>query len=185
MHGADDRVVIASSKTKLLLIIAGALLFVATGVWLLAIADTQRRYPPLYVEAVSVAAIAFFGLCAIYGLIKLLDRSPGLVLDREGIIDNSSALAAGRVRWNEINDIRVVTVSGQRFLAVFVADPGRYLGRGNALIRWFVSMNYKLYGTPIFIASHSLKAKFEDLEKQVRDYRARLSGVRTAGDAPP
>lgn len=175
MHSTDDRVVIASSKVKLVLLTVGALLFVAAGFWLFDIADSQRRYAAIYVKGVSVLAIGFFGLCGFYGLLKLFNSSPGLVLDREGIIDNSSAIAAGRVAWREIRDIRVMSVSGQRLLAVIVDDPERYLDRGNVLGRMFVKMNYKLYGTPIFISSHALKVKFEELEKQIQDFRARHS----------
>lgn len=175
MHGTDDRIVIASSKVKLVLLTVGAFLFVAAGIWLFDIADTQRRYASIYVKGVSVLAIGFFGLCGLYGLLKLFDGAPGLVLDREGIIDNSSGIAAGRVAWREIRDIRVMSVSGQRLLAVIVDDPEKYLGRGNVLSRLFVTMNYKLYGTPIFISSHSLKVNFYDLEKQIRDVRKTYS----------
>lgn len=166
-----ERIVVASSKVKVALLTAGALLFVALGVWLLEIADVQRRFPPLYVKGASVLAIGFFGLCLVFWLIKLFDGSPGLVLDREGIIDNSSALAAGRVAWREIRDVRVISVQGQRFLAFVVDDPERYLGKGSILKRFLVKMNYRMYGTPIFISAHSLKMNFNELEKLIAEFR--------------
>jgi hypothetical protein len=168
---AGERIVIPSSKLKLVLISMGALLFVASGIWLFAIADAQGRYAATYVKGVSVLGIVFFGVCGLYGLFKLLDRAPGLVLDREGIIDNSSALAAGRVAWREIRNIQAVTIKGQRFLALLVNDPEKYLDRGNVLVRLFVKMNHNMYGTPILIGSHSLAVKFDDLEKQIEDFR--------------
>lgn len=172
-----DRITIASSKVKLTLLTAGAALFVAGGIWLFGLADTQSRYSPIYVKGVSVLTIGFFGLCGLYGLLKLFDGSPGLVLDREGIIDNSSGVAAGRISWREIRDIQVRSIGGQRFVAVMVADPEKYLGKGNFLSRFFVKANYKMYGTPIFISAHSLKVKFEDLEKQIQDFRKRSSNA--------
>jgi hypothetical protein len=168
-----DRVVIALSKVKLSLMVVGALLFVAGGVWLLAIADTQTGYLPIYVKGVAILAIGFFGLCALYGLRKLSDGSPGLVLDREGIMDNSSGIAVGRVAWREIRDVQVVSIHGQRFLALFVGDHQRYLGGGNLLSRLFRKTNYRWYGTPIVISAHGLKVTFRDLETQIRDFRAR------------
>jgi hypothetical protein len=168
-----ERIVIASSKLKLGLMLLGAFLFVAGGLWLYAIADTQGRYPPIYVKAVSVAAIGFFGLCGIFVLFKLFDGSPGLILDREGIIDNSSGVAAGRVAWRDIRDIQVVSVSGQCFLAFVVGEPEKYLGKGNFVKRWFVKMNYRMYGTPVFISANSLKVKLDDLEQQIRDFYGR------------
>lgn len=168
-----DRVVIPLSKVKLALMVAGAMLFVAGGIWLFEIADTQRRYLPIYVKSASILAIGFFGLCALYGLLKLFDGSPGLILDREGILDNSSGIAAGRVAWREIRDIQVVSIHSQRLLALSVSDPQKYLGRGNWLSRLFVRMNFRRYGTPVFISAHGLKVTFKDLETQIRDFRAR------------
>ena len=173
MDSPRDRIVIACSKSKLGLMMLGALLFVAGGLWLFAIADTQGRYPPIYVKAVSVAAIGFFGLCGVFVLLKLFDDSPGLVLDREGIVDNSSGVAAGRVAWRDIRDIQVMSVSGQRFLALVVAEPEKYLAKGNPLKRWMVRMNYRTYGTPVFISANSLKVKLDDLEQQIRDFHGR------------
>jgi hypothetical protein len=169
----EGRIAIASSKLKLTLMTLGAALFVAGGLWLFAVADAQSRYPPIYVKAVSVLAVGFFGLCMLYGVLKLFDRAPGLVLDREGIIDNSSGLAAGRVAWREIREVRVVSVKGQRFLALLVTDPQKYLGKGNALIRWFVEMNYRMHGTPILVSAHSLKVTLDDLEKRIEEFRRR------------
>jgi len=94
---AGDRVAIPLSKTKLLVLILGAALFVALSVWLLVSADKQVRYDPSYVKGVSLLAIGFFGLCCAYGVMKLPDKRPGLILDSAGLIDNSSAFAVGRV----------------------------------------------------------------------------------------
>jgi hypothetical protein len=149
----------------------GALLFVVGGVWLFDIAETRGPYASIYVKGVGVLAVGFFGLCALCGFVKLFDRAPGLVLDREGIIDNSSGVAPGRVLWSEIRDIQAMSISGQRFLAFIVRDPEKYLSKGNIVSRLFVKLNYKMYGTPIFISSHSLKTNFVDLENQIRDFR--------------
>jgi hypothetical protein len=170
---SSGRIEIASSRGKLFLLVIGAVLFVAGALWLFSIAEGQNRFAPIYVKGVSVFAMAFFGLCGIYAFVKLFDSSPGLVLDSEGLIDNSSAIAAGRVAWREIRDIQVMAVSGQRFLAFVVDDPGKYLSQGNVLRRCLVKWNYRLYGTPVFISANALKLRFEDLEKIVREYRGK------------
>ena len=173
MDSRGGQVVIALSKTKLVLLVAGAFLFVALGFWLVEIADNQGRYPPIYVKGVSIAAIGFFGVCALYGLRKMFDGSPGLVLDREGIIDNSSGISAGRVFWREIRDVQVVSISGQRLLAFMVDEPEKYLGKGNILTRYLVNWNYRRYGSPVFISANSLKIGFDELLKQVQEFRSK------------
>ena len=64
-------------------------------------------------------------------------------------------------------------------LAIFVADPEKFLDRGNPVRRLFVRMNYKYYGTPIFISAHALKVKFEELERVIRDFRERYNDGRS------
>ena len=177
---ADERVAIALSRTKLVLLTLGAFLFVALGTWLIEIADVQRQYPPLYVKGAAWLAIGFFGPCGLYGLLKLLDRAPGFVLDREGLIDNSSGLAAGRVPWREIREIRIASERGQRFLALVVDDPEKYIRRGNALRRYAAGWNHRRYGTPVLISAIALKTSLEDLERQVRDFRGRHGSAESA-----
>jgi hypothetical protein len=172
-RSADDQIAIALSKGKLILLTFGAFLFVVGGIWLFDIADTQSRYPPIFVKGISVLEIGFFGLCGVYALLKLFDGSPGLVLDSEGMIDNSSAVAAGRIAWRDICDVQVMSVSGQRILAFVVHDPEKYFGKGNMFSRLLMKLNYRMYGTPIFISAHALKIGFENLEKQIQDFRRR------------
>ena len=164
---STDQIIIPFSRTKIVLLILGAVALVAGSVLLLYVADDQRRLPPTTARIVSILGIVFFTAGAIYGIVKVFDKRPGLVLDREGIIDNSSAVAAGRIPWSEIQDIQTANISGQTFLAFYVSDPEKYLGRGNILKRGLVKANYKGYGTPIFISTITLKAKLPELEHQI------------------
>jgi hypothetical protein len=170
MIDAGDQVTIPLSRTKLLLLGVGAALFVALGVWLLLTADKQVRYDPLYVKAVAILAIGFFGLCGAYGVMKLFDSRPGLILDSAGLTDNSSAFAVGRVAWNEIRDIRVLSIRRQKFLALIVRDPGKYLRRGNSARQYVKTKSFEMTGSPVTIASNALSVGFDELEKLVRAY---------------
>lgn len=184
----DDRIVIEGSRTKLALVLVAALAFVVLGVALWLVADVQERYPPLVVRGTGALVSVFFGLAALYAVIKLFDRSPGLVLDREGIIDDSSALAVGRVPWRDIRDISTTTVSGQRFLTLSLHDPEPYLRRGNPIKRFFVQLNHRMYGSPVFISATGLKATLEEIEGHLERFHARHGGDptgRSDGPADP
>jgi hypothetical protein len=50
MHSTDDRIAIASSKSKVGLLTMGAFLFVVAGIWLFEVADTQNGSVPSLVE---------------------------------------------------------------------------------------------------------------------------------------
>lgn len=77
------------------------------------------------------AGLIFFGFCGVYAAGKLADRKPGLVIDDEGIIDNSSAIAAGRIRWGNMMGFTVTTIQGTKILNILVRSPQSYLeGKG-------------------------------------------------------
>jgi hypothetical protein len=90
-----SEVVIPLSKSKIALLLFGAVAFVAACVWIWSFAD--REPDPLFVKGVAATGIVFFGLCAIVSCIKLLDGRPGLIIDGEGIVDNSSGGSARRI----------------------------------------------------------------------------------------
>ncbi len=101
VNQVPDQIVIPLSRTKIVLLFLGAVAFVLLSVWLWTIADHQTRHNPLYVKAVAIAGASFFGLCAGFAFIKLFDTKPGLIIDSDGIVDNSSGVSAGRVPWQE------------------------------------------------------------------------------------
>jgi len=180
-----DRVAISMSKLKLFLLILGSLVFVALGILFILRPNFDSHYEPGYVQAVGIAALTVFGLCGIYGITKLFDNRPGLILDRDGIVDNSSALALGRVAWLDIYEIRVSTISRQKFLTLMVRDPEQYIQRAGLLVRLLKSGSIGLTGSPINISANALRITLAELEKMVRDYWHRFgrTGANTLRDA--
>lgn len=170
----DNELVIPLSKTKIVLIAFGAMVFVALGNWLIIIAGGNPRFSSDFITVVGVVAVAFFGLVFLFASKKLLDKSPGLVINSDGIVDNSSGVAAGLIPWKEITKLSVTTVQSQRFLTVHVHNPESYLDRGNWLKRIANKANYKLYGSPVQISANGLKTNFDELleiiEQQFKKY---------------
>ena len=164
-RNTTNEIVIPLSKRKLVLLLLGAAASVVVSLWLWSIAETQTRFHPLRVRAAAVVGAFFFGICAVYGCIKFFDSKPGLIVDREGIVDNSSGVSVGRVPWDEITGLKVTALSGQRFLTIEVVDPRKYIGRGNFFQRQLIASNVKMTGSPINISSNSLSLKFDDLHR--------------------
>ena len=87
-----DKVEIPLSKTKLLLGISGSILFVVLGAFLfMTIADNQTRFSPTFVKGAGIAGILFFSATGIYGIRKMFDNITGLIIDENGIVDNTNA----------------------------------------------------------------------------------------------
>jgi hypothetical protein len=156
-------VAIYLSKGKTLLLLFGAAAFIVLSLWIWSIADNQKRFPPFYLKSLSVVGVSFFGMCGVYGCFKAFDNRPGLIVDSTGFIDNSSAVAVGRVLWSEVTAVNVSEVSGQRFVTVMVAEPEQFNRRCGPLIRMLHSVNMRMTGSPINISANPLQISFEGL----------------------
>jgi hypothetical protein len=160
---ANSEIAIPLSKGKITLIFLGSCGFVVLGSWLWSFADTLIGFQRLEVMVVAVVGVLFFGLCAIWGCIKISDGRPGLIIDDKGIVDYSSAVSAGRIPWEEISGLRVSDITGQRFLTVEVTDPQKYVEAGGYFRRKMNAANTRMTGSPINISSSALKVNLDDL----------------------
>ena len=167
--------VIELSKVKIMLLILGAIIFVLLGAWVLSLdaqtIENQRRFnSPSLVYGVGIASIIFFGLCGLVGIKKLFDKSPGLIINSKGILDNSSGVSAGIIPWAEIVSIGEYQVQKQKFISIQVTDPEKYANNGNALKRMANRANIKMCGTPINISANSLKISYSELLETITEY---------------
>lgn len=167
--------VIELSKAKIILLILGAVAFVLLGAWFLTLdvqtIESQRRFnSPTLIYGIGAASIAFFGLCGLIGIMKLFDKSPGLVVSSDGIWDNSSGISAGIIPWAEVVGISEYRIQKQKFVSIHVQHPEKYVNTGNAFKRMANKANLKMCGTPINISANSLKISYEELLKTINEY---------------
>ena len=164
-----NKIEIPLSKTKLLFGVSGSILFVVLGYYLLTtIADQQTRTNPTIVKAIGIAGISFFGATGVYGIKQIFDKSVGLTIDENGIIDNTNAASIGLIKWSEIIEIRIEQVVSTKFLLVFTNDPNEILERVSGMKRKIMAGNMSMYKTPLSITSTTLKYNFDDLEKLLK-----------------
>ena len=155
-----------SSKSKLLFLLLGAIALVAGGIWLIVI-DAFPRQRSLLLMVVILNSV-FFGGCLIYIARKVFDKNLGLVLDERGLTDNGSALAAGYIPWSDINRIDTLRIHNQRFVLLFVSDPQQLISKQSGMFkRRMMSMNWKLYGTPVCLTTTGLKISFDNMLKEI------------------
>lgn len=124
-------------------------------------------------RGVAMAGFVFFGLlCGGYGLYKLVDNRPGLVLDQEGIRDNSSAIAGKLIRWQEVTKLEERVVVSTPFLLVFVKNPEEVIRKENFFKQKIMRLNQQLYGTPLALSSQALECDFKEMVDQVQQFYA-------------
>lgn len=184
MNTDQEQLSIPLSKSKIVLLTVGSIAFVAAGIWLWSIAESQGRYSPEFVQLISVVCIAFFGLCGAYGTAKLFDSKPGLVISRRGVFDNSSAVNAGWIEWEDINGFKVAQVQLTRFLVIVVDEPSKYLEGMSPLKRMMMKLNSGMAGSPLTISSNSLSCEFSELKAILESSFIKYRSQQVSGDNP-
>lgn len=168
------KIPIKTRKQYLALALSGA--FVLGGALMLITPDSfiSPLFPsPWIPRAIGFVSMAFFGGAGRVILRRMQDPRPGLVLNKEGIQNYASNLDQNFVAWEEVRELKVTKVAGQKFLMVMLHDPEAFISRTatNKATRLVMKSNYKLYGSPFAIALNTLDFDPDDLtyliEKEV------------------
>ncbi len=159
----QEKIEIKFSKTKVILTFLGCVAFVLLSLWLVSIGNEQDRYAPIFLEVVGWLGTVFFGFCGMYALYKLFDTRPGLIIDENGILDNSSAASGHLIKWERIIGLRMGQVRSTKFILLDLVDPERFVSEVSGVKKALMLMTYKMYGTPASIASTALACNFDEL----------------------
>ncbi|HCO67313.1 MAG TPA: hypothetical protein DIT04_06100 [Dysgonomonas sp.] len=158
-----ETIYIPVSKRKIVFLIAGSLLFVLLGVWLLVYFEGYR-------QIAGAASILFFGAGLFVFPKKLFDKSPALIIDEKGITDNITKPHIGLIEWKDIVRFDIIRIYSNKMLLIFVINPEEYLDKiGNNKVTGLRN-NYKITGTPFVIPSGILKLKIEDVKDLLNMY---------------
>lgn len=178
---SNDETIIEVSKKKIALLLLGAGVFVAIGIWMFSLNDARIQSgrgmnDPMLVHGLGLVAIVFFGIFGLVGLKKLFNNKPALILNKSGIVDNASAVSAGFIPWSEVVGTRIVDVQRQKMLVINVRDPEKYLARGSLLKQTLNKANYNMVGSPISISSVALAINFSELTSLFEQYQRKYAG---------
>ena len=95
-----DKTIITLNKTKLLLGMAGSLFFVLLGNWLIVTTNIESaKFSYEFRLFLGIICVFFFLATFIFGIIKFFSKKHGIIIDKDGIHDNSSALSLGFIPW--------------------------------------------------------------------------------------
>ena len=166
----QERIEIRLSKEKGILTFLGSTAFIVTSIWLIGYAGKHDavdigilELDPVTVTVIGYAGLIFFGLAGLYILYKLSDKKPGLIIDDEGIYDNSSAAAGHLIKWERIKGLRVEQVMSTKFILVDIENPEEFMDGVNGIKKKLMWSTYKIYGTPTSISSSTLSCDFDEL----------------------
>jgi len=124
---------------------------------------------PVIIFISGLAGVLFFGYIVFLILKKLFKGGTGLIINDEGINDNSGGSSAGMIFWKDIEKIDVLNVLNQKFIRIIVKNPDEYIERQTSLItKKIMAANYKKYGSPLQISANTLNIKFDELYELLR-----------------
>ena len=147
---APEALIVYPSRTKMVLLLLGALGFVAAGLWIATPSISARIATWKVVVAVYVG-VPFFGACGLYAANRLIRRRPALIADRSGLMDAASVVGAGHLRWDEIDFVVPYEFSGQAMLGVVPQDLESLLARQNWVRKRPMKINVGMGATPVNI----------------------------------
>ncbi|WP_281235268.1 STM3941 family protein [Flavobacterium gelatinilyticum] len=160
------------SKKKSFSAVLGSVIFILLGIQF--ILNPEQYVSRIYrnIELIKIAgfaSVSFFGLCLLFILFKILDKKPALIINENGITDNSNYSSVGLIAWSKIKGIRTQQVMSTKFLLIDVSDPKEFIDKGSRLKASFMKANLKMHGTPVLITSNTLNYNFSDLEKLLHE----------------
>ncbi|RST76263.1 hypothetical protein D4T97_005665 [Siminovitchia acidinfaciens] len=136
--------------------------FVSIGILILAL-SINGQFEGILPASIGIITITVFGLCFIYYINVLIKREPAVIVTNEGIIDQSSYIGAGLVKWKEIEAIDLINFSGQVYLGIFTFDGELIINRSNGMKRVLNVLNKGLLPSQVNIPVKNLACSIEDL----------------------
>lgn len=83
----------------------------------------------------------------------MFDPKIGMVIDENGINNNSSGVSVGLINGKDISSISTLKIASTKFILIESTNPDKYINRAkNGLSKRAMKANTKMYGTYISIS---------------------------------
>lgn len=171
----DEAVTVEQGSRRMLVRALGSFLFVVICGTIIAPGGLVSD-PPLIVWGVAIIGVVFFGFTGLWLLREAIsnssDNTPAIMVNSDGISDHSSALSAGNLRWDEIDQISLTTISGQPMVTISPSDIDKYVARQTPLKRILMRINTTLMDAPVAIAPSNLPISRDELVAAIEQYHS-------------
>lgn len=115
--------------------------------------------------------IAFFGLSEMFIFWNLLNSKPALILNSEGIINNSHVGGGYLIRWKNIKSLKISSINNQRMIEIGLKDDDEIFNQVNFLFRKWMKLNGRFMGTPTFIPAVMIKMNLDEVLHLIREHK--------------
>jgi hypothetical protein len=160
-------------RLRLLKLLLFSALLLAGGAWLLRdVTDLRQRVGGILGVALGGVGVLYFG-------VRLLFRAAVLRVDLVGITERSSLASPGHIRWDEIDSVKIYTVTfrdmhgraiKRRMLGVYPRPGSTSVSWANPVRRLLMRVNGRFVEAPVNIAESVLPFTLEDLVGRMRQF---------------
>ncbi len=159
---------IAICKSKSVLALTVSILIIALGFWLISLDSSSilknTKYSALFVYILG-GVIFLAGIYVLYvtSLRLFIKKTPGLVVDAEGIIVDTNGFSTEVIPWSKIESIREYSLTGNKFVSIHTSDPFGYLKNLGFITKITLKSQEKSCGTPISFSAAGLQVTHDEL----------------------
>lgn len=118
----EDKIVVTSSLWRSILLIIGSLIMTIGCLYASTAWDAW-----IFEKIIAIIAIIFFGLGTIYLIYRTIAKKELIIIDKNGITDNSSAVSFWFIPWNDICNIEITDVKNEKFITLSLNNEDKYL----------------------------------------------------------
>ena len=158
-----EPIVIPSKKLGNMVYALGALMFVIFGLLFLFSSN-------FFAILIGLFSIIFFGWGFIILFKRIFTSHSLLIIDEQGMTDNSSALALGFIPWEDIENVQLRHMLNQTFISVSVKDQEAYLAKMSTLQRNAtkanLKMDYPLINITLNTTGKNPKVVYQEIENK-------------------
>lgn len=163
----ESKIEVPRSKTKSLIPIIfllsvsviGIMLFISPESYITNISKNTN-----YISTIGVVAAGISLILAIINIRKLFTQKTGLILNKEGITDNSNASFTQLIKWSDITKVEAKKSGPINLIIIHIDNPEKYISKAKKTSIRQMRKNLSLFGSPVLIVSSRLKIKFPDLK---------------------
>lgn len=161
-------------RGKMLQIALFGLLFVAAGMFLVAIGFGPGEDHSVFTGIIGILSLLLGAAGMGIGLRRSLNRAPALILDPNGLTDRTAAFGAGFVAWTDIRRIEPYTLRGQTFIGIELYEPEAFVRRQSALRRMLTRANQGIVSFTVNIGLQSFGSEAETVFRKTEEYWLRF-----------
>ncbi|CAN5381353.1 hypothetical protein BH10BAC1_BH10BAC1_02690 [soil metagenome] len=157
------------SKKLLVWLLTISIIFVFVGLWF--IIKPPHISNPFFGNTtklliVGTLSVLFFGYVGFSMFKKLFDKVPGLLISKEGILNNSSGFSKQFIPWADILSFNIASVQRQTFVNILVRNPEDYINREkNFIKRKLMKINFEQFDSVISISHNGLNCSWNELNE--------------------